>query len=66
VAYQDEESINAELRELTAKSRRLRQELKGFVGSGSGRDRASGLRVPGAKATPVVGPEPGQRAGKKR
>jgi hypothetical protein len=43
LAYQDEESIKAELRELTNKTRKLREELDGLVRSGGAKDLTRGL-----------------------
>ena len=57
MAYQDEESLKAELRSLTEKSRKLRQELRAVVSTAD--DLTRGLaRVPssgkGRAEPPVV------------
>jgi hypothetical protein len=43
--YQDEESIKARLRELTAESRRLRQDLNAMLRSGGAKDLTRGLTL---------------------
>ncbi len=43
VVYEDEESIKARLRELTAETRRLRQDLNAMLRSGEAKDLTRGL-----------------------
>lgn len=57
--YQDEESIKAELRALTEKTRKLRHELRAMVTSGSSKDLTRGsLHVRGGGKLPPVSSEP--------
>jgi len=51
VAYQDEESIKAELRELTKATRKVREELDGLVRSGAAKDLTRGLLHVSGKVT---------------
>jgi hypothetical protein len=56
--YQDEESIKARLRELTAETRRLRQDLDTMLRSGQAKDLTRGLvhvsREPKAESPAVA------------
>lgn len=56
--YQDEESIKAELRALTEKTRKLRHELRAMVTAGPTKDLTRGsLHVQGSGKLPRVSPE---------
>jgi hypothetical protein len=46
MAYRDEEALRAELRGLTEKTRKIRQELRDMISNGNSRDLTRGLGLP--------------------
>jgi len=55
MAYRDEEALRAELRGLTEKTRKIRQELRDMISNGNGRDLTRGLGLPSSLGARAAG-----------
>ena len=55
MAYRDEEALRAELRGLTEKTRKIRQELRDMISNGNSRDLTRGLGLPSSLKAPADG-----------